>query len=85
MAAGAGEVELDGQKFPVRETPRKCLREVDFVFEGQPPRKTVLETRKQKLEMGKQKEVGPGLALRKGRAPDKGRDKFRAPVHKPSG
>jgi hypothetical protein len=54
LVEGAGEVELDGQKFPVRETPRKRLREVDFVFEGQPPRKTVLETRKQK-------EVGPGL------------------------
>lgn len=29
------EVELDGKKFKVRETPRKRLREVDFVFEGQ--------------------------------------------------
>jgi hypothetical protein len=34
----AAEVELDGQTFPVRETPRKRLREVDFVFEGQPLR-----------------------------------------------
>jgi len=32
------EVELDGQTFPVRETPRKHLREVDFVFDGQPLR-----------------------------------------------
>src|SRR5713226_2978773 len=31
----AAEVELDGQRFAVRETPRKRLREVDFVFEGQ--------------------------------------------------
>jgi len=30
-----GEVELEGQRFAVRETPRKRLREVDFVFEGQ--------------------------------------------------
>jgi hypothetical protein len=29
------EVELEGQKFAVRETPRKRLREVDFVFGGQ--------------------------------------------------
>ena len=29
------EVDLDGQKFAVRETPRKKLREVDFVFGGQ--------------------------------------------------
>jgi hypothetical protein len=34
----AAEVELDGQTFPVRETPRKHLREVDFVFDGQPYR-----------------------------------------------
>jgi hypothetical protein len=32
------EVELQGQKFAERETPRKRLREVDFVFEGQPLR-----------------------------------------------
>lgn len=32
---GKTEVELEGQKFAVRETPRKKLREVDFVFEGQ--------------------------------------------------
>jgi hypothetical protein len=34
----AAEVELEGKTFPVRETPRKRLREVDFVFEGQPLR-----------------------------------------------
>jgi len=38
LVEGAVEVELDGQRFPVRETPRKQLREVDFVFEGQPLR-----------------------------------------------
>jgi len=38
LAEGAGNVELGGEKFPVRETPRKRLREVDFVFEGQPLR-----------------------------------------------
>src|SRR5260370_41089537 len=38
LVEGAGNVELEGQKFPVRETPRKGLREVDFVFEGQPLR-----------------------------------------------
>jgi hypothetical protein len=38
LAERAAEVELDGKKFPVRETPRKHLREVDFVFEGQPLR-----------------------------------------------
>ncbi len=31
LVEGAGEVELDGQRFAVRETPRKRLREVDFV------------------------------------------------------
>jgi hypothetical protein len=35
LVEGAAEVELDGKKFAVRETPRKRLREVDFVFEGQ--------------------------------------------------
>jgi len=35
---GAAEVELDGKTFTVRETPRKRLREVDFVFDGQPLR-----------------------------------------------
>jgi len=34
----AAEVELGGKTFAVRETPRKRLREVDFVFEGQPLR-----------------------------------------------
>jgi hypothetical protein len=38
LVEGAAEVELDGQAFPVRETPRKHLREVDFVFDGQPLR-----------------------------------------------
>jgi len=31
----APEVELDGQTFPIRTTPRKRLRQVDFVFGGQ--------------------------------------------------
>jgi hypothetical protein len=35
LVEGAGNVELGGEKFAVRETPRKGLREVDFVFEGQ--------------------------------------------------
>ena len=35
LVDGAREVELDGQTFPVRTTPRKRLREVDFVFDGQ--------------------------------------------------
>lgn len=35
LVDGAAEVELDGQRFPGRETPRKNLRQVDFVFEGQ--------------------------------------------------
>jgi hypothetical protein len=35
LAVGADGVELDGKTFAVRETPRKRLREVDFVFEGQ--------------------------------------------------
>ncbi len=35
LVEGAEEVELEGQRFAVRETPRKRLREVDFVFEGQ--------------------------------------------------
>jgi hypothetical protein len=35
LVEGAAEIELDGQAFPVRETPRKRLREVDFVFDGQ--------------------------------------------------
>jgi hypothetical protein len=35
LVEGKKEVDLDGQKFGVRETPRKKLREVDFVFGGQ--------------------------------------------------
>ncbi len=35
---GPRSVELGGETFAVRETPRKRLREVDFVFEGQPMR-----------------------------------------------
>ena len=32
---GPRNVELDGKTYAVRETARKRLREVDFVFEGQ--------------------------------------------------
>ena len=39
LAEGAENVELDGEKFRVRETPRKHLREVDFVFQGGLPAK----------------------------------------------
>ena len=38
LVEGARDVELGGEKFAVRETPRKRLREVDFVFEGEPLR-----------------------------------------------
>lgn len=35
LLEGKGEVELGERRFKVRETPRKRLREVDFVWEGQ--------------------------------------------------
>jgi hypothetical protein len=35
LVEGKGEVELEGQTFAVRETPKKHLRELDFAFEGQ--------------------------------------------------
>jgi len=35
LADSAGDVELGGEKFAVRETPRKRLREGDFVFAGE--------------------------------------------------
>ncbi|HEX4546153.1 MAG TPA: hypothetical protein VH110_07300 [Candidatus Acidoferrum sp.] len=35
LMEGKAEVELDGQKFKVWETPRKRFRQVDFEFEGQ--------------------------------------------------
>ncbi len=35
LAENSREVELEGQTFPVRTTPKKRLREVDFVFDGQ--------------------------------------------------
>ncbi len=35
LVDGAASVELNGQTYPVSETPRKHLRQVDFVFEGQ--------------------------------------------------
>jgi hypothetical protein len=38
MVDAADAVELDGKRFPVRLTPRKKLREVDFDFRGQPLR-----------------------------------------------
>lgn len=34
MAEGADAVELAGRRFLVRSTPRKGLRQVDFVFDG---------------------------------------------------
>ena len=35
LVENAAEVDLEGQTFPVRATPKKRLREVDFVFDGQ--------------------------------------------------
>ena len=35
MVEDAPAVELKGQTFPVRTTPKKRLRQVDFVFDGQ--------------------------------------------------
>lgn len=35
LVEGKPAVELDGKAFPVRETPRKHLREVDFELEGE--------------------------------------------------
>jgi hypothetical protein len=34
LAEGAKSVRLDDQEFPVRRTPSKNLRQVDFDFEG---------------------------------------------------
>jgi hypothetical protein len=34
LADGARSVHLDDQEFPVRKTPSKNLRQVDFDFEG---------------------------------------------------
>ena len=35
LVENAPEVKLDEQTFPVRTTPKRRLREVDFVFDGQ--------------------------------------------------
>ncbi len=35
LVEDARQVKLSGQTFPVRATPKKRLREVDFVFDGQ--------------------------------------------------
>jgi len=35
LVEGKQEVALEGKKFEIRETPRKGLRQVDFVFDGQ--------------------------------------------------
>jgi hypothetical protein len=35
LVENSREVELEGQTFPVRTTPKKRLRQVDFVFDGQ--------------------------------------------------
>jgi len=34
LLEGKPDVDLDGRTFPVRETPKKRLREVDFEFAG---------------------------------------------------
>jgi hypothetical protein len=34
LIENAKVVELDGKQFPVRITPRKSLRQVDFMFDG---------------------------------------------------
>ncbi len=35
LVEAAAAVELAGRRFPVRTTPRKGLRQVDFVFAGE--------------------------------------------------
>ncbi|PYT99911.1 MAG: hypothetical protein DMG38_09540 [Acidobacteria bacterium] len=39
LVENSREIELDGQTFPVRTTPKKRLRQVDFVFDGQETRR----------------------------------------------
>jgi hypothetical protein len=34
LVENATAVELDGSRYPVRRTPRRRLRQVDFVFDG---------------------------------------------------
>ena len=34
LVENANEVELGAERYPVRRTPKRHLREVDFVFEG---------------------------------------------------
>ena len=34
LVENADVVELDGERYPLRLTPKRHLREVDFVFEG---------------------------------------------------
>jgi hypothetical protein len=34
LVENATVVELDGNRYPVRRTPKRGLRQVDFVFEG---------------------------------------------------
>ena len=34
LVENATVVELDGSRYPVRRTPRRGLRQVDFVFDG---------------------------------------------------
>ncbi len=34
LIENASVVELDGKRYPVRITPRKGLRQIDFVFDG---------------------------------------------------
>ena len=34
VVENATAVELDGSRYPVRRTPKRGLRQVDFVFEG---------------------------------------------------
>jgi hypothetical protein len=34
LGENATTVELDGNRYPVRRTPKRGLRQVDFIFEG---------------------------------------------------
>ena len=38
LVENAKVVQLDGKSYPVRRTPRRNLRQVDFIFDGQPIR-----------------------------------------------
>jgi len=79
LVENATTVELDGNRYPVRRTPKRGLRQVDFIFDGNEIRRLEQnpDTRSRWAKLarsGKKGDAVPQLAAVRGGCGGWGRD-----------